>query len=79
MKEFFEELFYMCSSSNTKSRGLYIFIVVAMAVLLIGGIASVALLVINAVTTKTFSVLWLALALLTWGALIGIIIWLKKS
>ena len=30
MKEFFEEFAYMCSSSNTKSRGLYIFIAIAL-------------------------------------------------
>lgn len=79
MKEFFEELFYMCSSSNQKSRGLYIFIVVAMALLAIGGVASVIMLIVNVVATKSFSILWLILSLLTWGVLIGIIIWLKKS
>lgn len=79
MKEFFEELFYMCSSSNTKSRGLYIFIVIAMALLALGGVASLIMLIVNFVTTKAFSILWLALALVTWGVLIAVIIWLKKS
>ena len=43
MKEFFEEFGYMCSSSNTKSRGLYIFIAIAMAVLALGCLASLVL------------------------------------
>ena len=46
MKEFFEELMYMCSANNTKSRGLYIFIVVAMAALLIGSVAMLVLLIL---------------------------------
>lgn len=79
MKEFFEELFYMCSASNTKSRGLYIFIVIAMALLAIGGLASIVMIIVNLVKFKAFSFLWLILCLVTWGVLTGLIIWLKKS
>lgn len=79
MKEFFEELGYMCSSSNTKSRGLYIFIVAAMILLLLGGVASIVMIVINLVKYKAFSFLWLGLSVVTIGALIGVVVWLKKS
>lgn len=79
MKEFFEELAYMCSESNTRSRGLYIFIAIMMAVMAIGGLASLVLLLVNIFVQKTFSILWLVLTILIFGILIGLIVWLKKS
>lgn len=78
MKEFFEELMYMCSANNTKSRGLYIFIVVAMAALLIGSVAMLVLLIINLVKGY-FNLLFLVLFLVAVGILVGLIVWLKKS
>lgn len=79
MKEFFEELMYMCSSSNTKSRGLYIFIAAMLVLLAVGGIGSLILLLVNVIVHKTFSMLWLILTVVIFAVLIGIIIWLKKS
>ena len=79
MKEFFEELFYMCSANNTKSRGLYIFIVIAMALLALGGVAAIVMIIVNFVKFKAFSFLWVGLCVVTWGALAGVIVWLKKS
>lgn len=79
MKEFFEELSYMCSSSNTKSRGLYIFIAAAMALMLIGAIAMVIMLIVNIVKFGAFSPIWAILLIADLVALIGVFIWLKKS
>lgn len=79
MKEFFEELSYMCSSSNTKSRGLYIFIAAAMVLMTIGAIAMTVLLIVNIVKFGAFSPLWAILLVADLAALIGIFIWLKKS
>lgn len=79
MKEFFEELGYMCSASNTKSRGLYIFIAIGLAALAIGVVASAVMIVVNIV--KFGIVPWMGIGLLVamLAALIGLIIWLKKS
>lgn len=79
MKEFFEELSYMCSSSNTKSRGLYIFIAIAMALLAIGAPVMIIMIIVNLVKFSAFSPLWAILLLVDIGALIGTIVWLKKS
>ena len=77
MKEFFEELSYMCSSSNTKSRGLYIFIAIAMVLMAIGALTI--MLIVNIVKFGAFSPLWAILLVVDVGALIGVIVWLKKS
>lgn len=79
MKEFFEELSYMCSSSNTKSRGLYIFIAIAMALMAIGAPAMIIMLIVNVVKFGAFSPLWAILLVVDLGVLIGMIVWLKKS
>ncbi len=79
MKEFFEELSYMCSSSNTKSRGLYIFIAIAMALLAIGAPVMIIMIIVNIVKFSAFSPLWAILLVMDIGALIGTIVWLKKS
>lgn len=78
MKEFFEEFAYMCSSSNEKSRGLYIFIAIALVLLCIGAIVSLVLLIVNAIKGY-FSVLFVVLFAVTVLLLIGVIVWLKKS
>ncbi len=79
MKEFFEELGYLCSSSNTTSRGFYIFIAVALAILAIGAPVMLIMLIVNIVKFGAFNVLWLILLILDIAALIDVIIWLKKS
>lgn len=78
MKEFFEEFAYMCSSSNTKSRGMYIFIAIALAVLALGTVASLVLFIVNTIKYG-FTPLFLILFIVTLLILIGIIVWLKKS
>lgn len=78
MKEFFEEFAYMCSSSNTKSRGLYLFIAVALVILLVGSVASLALLLVN-VIKGWFNPLFLILFIVQVVIFIGIIVFLKKS
>lgn len=79
MREFFEEFSYMCSSANTKSRGLYIFIAIAMIALLIGVVVGVVLMVVNGVKYHTINGLSIALTIGCVAALIGVFIWLKKS
>ena len=79
MKEFFEEFAYMCSSSNTKSRGLYIFIAIALIIMTIAVPVLTVMLIVNYVKYKVFSILWLVLLLFVLGVEIGIIVWLKKS
>lgn len=78
MKEFFEEFAYMCSSSNTKSRGLYIFIAIALVVLALGSLASLILFVINTIKYG-FTPLFLILFVVSLLILVGMIVWLKKS
>lgn len=78
MKEFFEEFAYMCSSSNTKSRGIYIFIAIALTLLFIGCIVSLVLFVVNTIKFG-FYPLFLALFVVSLLILIGMIVWLKKS
>lgn len=78
MKEFFEEFAYMCSSSNTKSRGLYIFIAIALGVLALGSLASLILFVINTIKYG-FTPLFLILFVVSLLILVGMIVYLKKS
>lgn len=79
MKEFFEEFAYMCSASNTKSRGIYIFIAVALALMLIGAVAMIVMLLVNVIKFGAFSPIWAILLLLDVIVFIAVIIWLKKS
>lgn len=79
MKEFFEELMYMCSPSNTTSRGFYIFIAIAMATLAIGAIAMLVLMIVNLVKFGAFAWYWAAIFVFAVAALVGLIIWLKRS
>ena len=79
MKDFVEELMYMCSSSNTKSRGLYIFIAVALVAMMIGAVAMIAMLIINIVKFGAFSLMWVILLTVDLIIFIVTIVWLKKS
>lgn len=79
MKEFFEELMYMCSSNNSTSRGLYIFIAIAMVLMLLGGVGSLVLLLVNLIVYKTFKIMWLVLTIAIFVILTIVIVWLKKS
>lgn len=78
MKDFIDDLMYMCSADNTKSRGLYIFIVIALIGMLIGVIAGVIGIVITAIHGGAILksvILTIAIAVI----FIGTIVWLKKS
>lgn len=78
MREFFEELGYMCSASNEKSRGLYIFIAIALAVLALGAVVSLVLFIVNTIKFG-FYPLFLVLFIVTLLILIGMVVWLKRS
>lgn len=79
MKEFFEEFAYMCSASNTKSRGIYIFIAAALALMLLGAVAMIVMLLVNVIKFGAFSPIWAILLLLDIIIFVAVIIWLKKS
>lgn len=79
MKEFFEEFAYMCSASNTKSRGLYLFIAATLAFLVIAAVAMIVLLLINVIKYGAFSFLWAGILLFDIVILVALLIWLKKS
>lgn len=77
MKEFIEELKYMCTSS--KAKGFYIFVTIALVALILGCFVSLIMMVVNLIAYKAFSALWLVLFLVTLIITIAVIIWLKKS
>lgn len=77
MKDFIDELKYMCTSSN--ARGFYIFVTVALIALIIGCIASLVMMLVNVIKFHAFSFFWLGLLIVTLILTIGVIVWLKKS
>lgn len=77
MKDFIEELKYMCTSS--KAKGFYCFVAFALVMLILGAIASLVMIVVNLVAFKAFSFLWLGLFLTALIITVAIIVWLKKS
>ena len=79
MKDFIEELGYMCSASNTKSRGLYIMIAICLVILPVSAIAMGILLAINLIKYGAFVWYWAALLVFVIAVFIGLIVWLKKS
>lgn len=78
MKDFIEEFLYLCSANNTKSRGLYIFIAVALCLLILGAVGSAVLLAVS-IAKGTFSVLYAVLLIVTVLLTVGVIVFLKKS
>lgn len=78
MKDFIDELKYMCSSSNTSSRGFYILIAIFLVAMVICIPVSLILLIINLVK-GFFSPLFLILFIASLAITIGIVVWLKKS
>lgn len=77
MKEFFEELKWACTES--KLKGFYCMVAALLLLLIIGCVASLVMMIVNIIKFHAFSVLWLALFLVSLIISIGIIIWLKKS
>lgn len=77
MKEFLEELKYMCTQS--KAKGFYCFVAFALAALIIGCVVSLVMIVVNLIKFGAFSFLWLGLFLVALLITIAVIVWLKKS
>lgn len=78
MKEFFEELKYMCSASNTKSRGTYIMVVVTLIALLIAFVAGIVAEIVY-ISAHNFQILPLAISVVALVIEVALVIWLKKS
>lgn len=76
MKDFIEELKYMCTSSNAK--GFYIFVSIMLVVLLIAIPVMLIMFIVNTVKYG-FTPLFLILTLVALAIFIGIVVWLKKS
>lgn len=78
MKEFFEELKYMCSASNTKSRGTYIMVVITLIALLIAFVAGIVAEIVY-ISASNFQILPLLISVIALVIEIALIVWLKKS
>ena len=78
MKEFVSDLFYMCSSNNTSTRGFYIFVTALLAILTLAIPIMLILIIINIVKGAAF-VLPLILLSVAVAIYIGVIVWLNKS
>ena len=76
MKDFIEELKYMCTSSNAK--GFYIFVSIMLVVLLIAIPVMLIMFIVNTIKYG-FTPLFLILTLVALVIFIGIVVWLKKS
>lgn len=78
MRDFIDDLKYMCSADNTKSRGLYIFIAVALVIILIGILGGTVGIVYTAIKGGSI-VKSLILTAILLVIFVGVIVWLKKS
>lgn len=78
MKEFFEEFAYMCSASNTKSRGFYIMLAIGMVLLTLGGLAGIVLNIVTLVK-GIWQLYYLLLTVIAIGIDVALVIWLVKS
>lgn len=76
MKDFIEELKYMCTSSNAK--GFYIFVSIMLVILLIAIPVMLIMFIVNTVKYG-FAPLFLILTLVAIAIFVGVIVWLKKS
>lgn len=78
MREFVSDLFYMCSSSNDKSRGFYIFVTIILAILTIAIPVMLGVLIFTIVKGGSI-VLPIILTIAAIAIYIAVIVWLKKS
>lgn len=78
MVEFIQDLKYMCSADNTKSRGLYIFITVALIAMAIGIVGGIVGIIYTAIKGGSV-VLMIILTLVIAAIFAGTIFWLIKS
>ena len=74
MSDFIEDLKYMCSSSNTSSRGFYIFVAIMLCLLPVGAIAGIVMMFITG-----FTGLKVILTLVAIAVEVAVFFWLKKS
>lgn len=78
MRDFIDDLKYMCSADNTKSRGLYLFIAIALIAMLIGIVGGIIGIVYTAI--KGGAILMpVILTVIILVIFIAVIVWLKKS
>lgn len=78
MKDFFSELFYMCSSANDKSRGFYIIVTIGLFALMIGCVAMLGLNIFMLIK-GWWKVLYLILFLVVVALTGGMVFWLYKN
>jgi len=74
MKDFFSDLFYYCSSSNTSSRGFYIFITIMLFAIPVGILASIIMMIVSG-----FSALKLGLIIAGIVLEAIVIVWLNRG
>lgn len=78
MRDFIDDLKYMCSADNTKSRGLYLFITIALIAMLIGIVGGIIGIVYTAI--KGGAILMpVILTVIILVIFIAVVVWLKKS
>ncbi len=78
MRDFIDDLKYMCSADNTKSRGLYIFITIALIAMLIGIVGGIVGIVYTAI--KGGQILMpVILTVVILVIFVAVVMWLKKS
>ena len=78
MRDFIENLKYLTSSSNSSSRGFYIFIAIMLVALLIAMPVMLILFIVNTIKYG-FAVLPLVLFVVVLALFIGTVIWLQRS
>lgn len=79
MRDFFGELFDLCSASNKSSRGFYLIVTTALFVFAILSIVMPAMLIVSISKGAELSVFNYAFSALPVIVTIGIVVWLKKS
>ena len=74
MSDFIEDLKYMCSSSNTSSRGFYLFVTAMLILIPLGAIASLVMMFVTGFTAAKIILFVVAVAIEA-----GVIVWLKRA
>lgn len=77
MREFFEDVKYMCSSSNTKSRGFYLAVTIASILFLFVSIAAIVLVVVGVIKTNIVQVIIASIVAI--ALVVGVWVFLAKQ
>lgn len=77
MREFFEDVKYMCSSSNTKSRGFYLAVTIASILFLLVSIAAIVLVVVGVIKTNIVQVIIASVVAI--ALVVGVWVFLAKQ